>query len=487
MPERAAGSATRPRVIVVGLGPAGPELMTAEARAALDAAPAVLVRTRHHLAAEVLVAEGARALDGHYEAAPTFAQAYAAIVEDVVATARVHGAVAYGVPGSPAVLESSVAALCRDERISVQVVPGMSFLDLAWARLGIDPVGTHVRLVDAEEFATAAAADSGPLLVAQTWSRGICSDVKLAVETAPDEPVVVLHHLGHPDERVEVISWDDLDRVVEPDHLTCVYVPRLAEPVGAELVRLVDLVRTLRERCPWDREQTHSSLARHLLEETYELLEAIDELGDEPSPEVVEHLEEELGDVLCQVCMHATIASEAGLFNLADVARSLHDKLVHRHPHVFGEPDGSSPPLARTAEQVLGRWEQAKKEEKGRKSLTDGIPADLPALLLATKLERKAASVGLGWTSTGAGRGTLEDLAAALGRGDSSRLGELLLTVARIGAELGADPEQELRRSAQAMRARIVATEQAASRGGATLDGLTTSERVALFEQLGRS
>ncbi len=459
--------------------------MTAAARAALDTAPAVLVRTRHHLAAEALVAGGARALDGHYESAPTFAQAYAAIVEDVVAAAHTYGSVAYGVPGSPAVLESSVAALRRDDRVSVQVVPGMSFLDLAWERLGIDPVTAHVRLVDAEEFATAAAADSGPLLVAQTWSRAICSDVKLAVESAPDEPIVVLHHLGHADERVEAIYWDDLDRVVEVDHLTCIYVPRLAEPVGAELIRLVDVVRTLRERCPWDREQTHSSLARHLLEETYELLEAIDELGDEPSPETVEHLEEELGDVLCQVVMHASIASEAGLFNLADVARVLHDKLVHRHPHVFGEPGGSAAVVARTAEQVLGRWEQAKREEKGRASITDGVPAALPALLLATKLERKAASVGLGWASTGAAAGRLENLAGELARGDASHVGELLLAAARIAAQLGADPEQELRRSAQAMRARIVETEQAALRRGATLDGLAAAERVALFEQLG--
>ncbi|MHB1597500.1 MAG: MazG family protein [Acidimicrobiales bacterium] len=480
-------------VVVVGLGPAGPGLMTVEAREAIDSASTVLVRTSRHPAAEPLVVAGARPLDAHYERAETFAQAYAGIVEEVVETAlrcESGGHVAYCVPGSPYVLESSVVALRCDPRVTARVVPGMSFLDLAWARLGVDPVTEHVRLVDAGELAAAAAADHGPLLVAQLWSRAVCSDVKLAVETAPDEPVVVLHHLGLADERVETVAWDDLDRIVDPDHLTCMYVPSLAEPVGAELVRLAELVRVLRERCPWDREQTHASLARHLLEETYELLEAIEEVDDEPSPGAVEHLEEELGDVLCQVYMHSTIASGEGLFNLADVARSVHDKLVHRHPHVFG--DGltdagtrAGTQAVRTAAEVLDRWEQAKKEEKGRASVMDGIPASLPALLLATKLERKASAVGLGWDDTGVPPGSTRAALDALQSGDSSALGELLLAVARAGAHLGADPEQELRRAAQAMRARFATVEGEAAATGGTLTGLDRAARRELWMRSG--
>ena len=148
-------------------------------------------------------------------------------------------------------------------------------------------------------------------------------------------------------------------------------------------------MRTLRRECPWDREQTHRSLTRHLLEETYETLEAIEALDESDSS--VAHLEEELGDLLFQVFFHATLAAEEGWFTLADVARVIHDKLVHRHPHVFGDV------TAGTSEQVLVNWEQIKKAEKGRDSIMDGVPGDLPSLLYAHKLQRKAASVGFDW------------------------------------------------------------------------------------------
>ncbi len=142
---------------------------------------------------------------------------------------------------------------------------------------------------------------------------------------------MVLSRLGLPDESVRTVAWDDLDREVEPDHLTSVFIPVLAAPVAGEVARFAELVRTLRERCPWDREQTHASLTRHLLEETYEVLEAIGAL-DVEAGEGFEHLEEELGDLLFQVVFHATLAAEEGHFTLADVARGIHDKLVHRHP-----------------------------------------------------------------------------------------------------------------------------------------------------------
>ena len=143
---------TLPAVTVVGLGPAGPEFLTAAATAALAAIPVWYVRTARHPAAEPLVAAGAIALDHHYETAATFAETYAGIVEEVVAAATAHGRVGYAVPGSPWVLEATVRALLADERVAVEVVEGMSFLDLAWRRLGIDPVESRVRLVDGERF-----------------------------------------------------------------------------------------------------------------------------------------------------------------------------------------------------------------------------------------------------------------------------------------------------------------------------------------------
>src|SRR6202012_2331550 len=161
------------------------------------------------------------------------------------------------------------------------------------------------------------------------------------------------------------------------------YIPHMGAPVAAELVALTTLVRRLRQDCPWDRQQTHFTLTRHLLEESYEVLDAIDALekaGPKDEPAAVAHLEEELGDLLFQVYFHSRLAAEEGRFTLADVAHGVHEKLVSRHPHVFGDV------VAHDASTVLSNWEEIKKAEKGRQSVTDGIPAALPALALASKL-----------------------------------------------------------------------------------------------------
>jgi tetrapyrrole methylase family protein/MazG family protein len=222
-----------------------------------------------------------------------------------VAAAIEHGEVLYAVPGSPRVAERTVELLALDGRVEVVVHPAMSFLDLAWVRLGVDPLARGASVVDGHDFRV----PRGPALVAQCDSRAVLSDVKLAVDDGP--VATVLHHLGLPDEQVFEVPWAELDRSFEPDHLTSIWVPELTPPVDA----FAQLVRTLRARCPWDAEQTHRTLTRHLLEETYEVLEAIEE-GDDA------HLEEELGDLLFQVVFHATIGEERGAFSLDDIARA---------------------------------------------------------------------------------------------------------------------------------------------------------------------
>ena len=268
------------------------------------------------------------------------------------------------------------------------VLASVSFLDLAWDRLGVDPVAAGARLVDGHDFAVAAAGSTGPLLVGQCDRASVLSDIKLSVEDPGDLTVTVLQRLGLPDERVTEVTWNDLDRVVEPDHLTSLWIPGLAAPVAAELQRFAEVVRRLRAECPWDREQTHQSLTRHLIEESYEVLDAIELLSTDEDEGYVA-LEEELGDLLFQVVFHATLGAEEGRFTLADVARGIHDKLVLRHPHVFAavEVDG--------ADEVVANWEAIKKEEKGRDSVFDGIPSGLPALLFALKIQKKAAATGL--------------------------------------------------------------------------------------------
>ena len=432
------------RVVVVGLGPAGPELLTAAARDAIAAAPMRFLRTTRHPAAAAV--PDATSFDDEYDAAARQEDVYPAIVERLATAAAEHGTVVYAVPGSPAVAERSVALLRSDPRMEVDVVPGLSFLDLAWTRLGVDPLAEGVRMVDGARFATDAAGERGPLLVSHCDRRPVLSEIKLAVDDPPTEPVVVLQRLGLPDESVTEVAWADLDRGVEPDHLTSLWIPRLAAPVAGELARFDELVRRLRADCPWDRQQTHRTLTRHLLEEAYEVLEAIEALDpEEPTPEQDAHLEEELGDLLFQVAFHSRLAAERGSFTLADVARGVHDKLVHRHPHVFADVavDG--------ADDVVRNWEQIKKDEKGRDSVFDGIPGTLPSLLYAAKVQRKAASLGLDPEPP-----STVDVAGLAG---DEAVGDALYAVVAAARRAGVDPEAALRGATARARDAAAATE----------------------------
>ncbi|MGH9192674.1 MAG: MazG family protein, partial [Acidimicrobiales bacterium] len=323
------------------------------------------------------------------------------------------------------------------------VLPALSFVDLAWVRLGIDPVERGVRLVDGHRFGIEAAGERGPVLVAQCDDRHVLSDVKLALGEAAeaggggDVTVTVLQRLGLPEEQIVELPWHELDRAVRPDHLTSLYIPRLAAPVVApEMAAFAEVVRRLRAECPWDRQQTHHSLRHHLLEEAYEVLEALDHL-DVEAGEGFDALEEELGDLLFQVFLHATLATEEGRFTLADVVRGISDKLIGRHPHVFGDVTVDN------ADEVAERWERLKKAEKGRSSVMDGIPVTLPALAYALKVQRKAASQGVDWRA-------LVETDQALGE-----LGRRLLDLVDDARTAGDDPETELRIAAEHVRDRF--------------------------------
>ena len=495
--DRGPGPGPAARVTVVGLGPGRPGLITGEALEAIAAAPVRWLRTSRHPSAAIVA--GARSFDYLYDSATNLDEVYARIVDALVGSAAAEGHVLYAVPGSPAVAERTVELLRADQRVETTILAGLSFADLAFERLGTDPLSAGARLVDGHRFATEVAGYRGPLLVGQCDSPQVLSEVKLAIAAVVDEMperdaevrVTVLQRLGLDDELVTTLAWDDLDRAVRPDHLTSVWLPALGLPFAAELVRLEELVRALRARCPWDRQQTHQSLTRYLLEESYEVLEAIEELG--PDGAGYEHLEEELGDVLFQVVFHAALAAEQGQFALGDVARNVHDKLVARHPHVFGDVEANTP------EDVSRNWEQIKKREKGQLGLMDDVPANLPALLYAHKIQGRAASVGFDWDAASGALAKVgeelseldeamaaapEGLPAPGGPAVRDELGDLLFAVVNVARHVKVDPEAALREATAKFRRRFQAVERLAAQRGLDLARLSPAALDELWEEV---
>jgi tetrapyrrole methylase family protein/MazG family protein len=362
----------------------------------------------------------------------------------------------------------------RDD-IEVVVHPAMSFLDLVWARLGVDPFATGARLVNGHAFARG---EGGPTLVAQADSTLVLSEIKLSLDDGPE--VIVLQRLGLPDESITTVAWDDLDRAVVPDHLTALWMVLPAD----ELTLFADLVRVLRERCPWDAEQTHESLTRFMLEEAYEAVEAI-QSGD------ISAVEGELGDVLFQVVLHAAIAEESGDFTLADVARGIREKLVRRHRHVFGDV------VATTPEEVEVMWAQVKAEERGETG--DDPFADVdeaqPALMHAAQIGRRAVAVDFDWPDV---EGPLEKLAEEIAEirdalrehGEGSRevtdeIGDLLFCAVHVARHAGVpDPESALRAaSAKFLRRYARMKKLADARGVPTSEELWKEAKILDTQQ----
>ena len=474
----------RATVVVVGLGPGGPEHVTLETREAIARIPHRYLRTARHPSADLV--PDAETFDHVYESADRFEDVYAAIADAVVAAAIEHGEVLYAVPGSPLVLERTVRTLRADERVRCVVLPAMSFLDLAWARLGIDPVEAAVTLIDGHEFAAAAAGVTGAMLIAHTHAAWVMSDIKLAAEEATgDEPVVVLQGLGTAGEAITETRWSELDRAVTPDHLTCVYVPSWGVPVGAGYVRFHQLARTLREECPWDREQTHATLIPFLVEETFELVDALEAL-DPDDPATEEALIEELGDVLYQVEFHATIAEQAGRFSIADVTAGIHDKLVRRHPHVFAAVEADD------AEAVKRNWDDIKREEKGRTSVFDGVARSLPSLAYAQHLTRKAAKVGFDWPDLDGPLAKVDEevaeLREAIAGGDAGRiadeLGDVAIALVNVARHAGTDAELAVRAAASKFRRRFEAVEALAAARAIDLRAADLDTLDALWDEV---
>lgn len=453
-------------ILIAGLGPGALEAVPAGLVVELSRADRVFLRTARHPVVPWLEQQGLRfeTFDHFYEQRATFDEVYRGITAAITKAAQ-HGLVAYVVPGHPLVAEEATGLILDQARkagLETRLLSAMSFLDVLFTALGLDPT-EGLLVADALQPEKYSPVSSVGLVLTQVHNRMVAGEVKIRLMAHyPDEyPVWVVRAAGVPElERIKEVPLYAVDRLDWLDHLTSVYVPPIGPGAGAfSLEPLVGIMAVLRGKggCPWDREQSHESIGRYMIEETYEVLDAVERQN-------MYSLCEELGDLLLQIVFHVQMAREKGHFDLNDVIKTVCDKMIYRHPHVFGREK------VRDADEVLDNWEKLKyKEKKGKgESCLTGVPRNLPALLRADRVQEKAARVGFDWPDF---RGALDKLDEELAElrevlpeqnPDRSReeLGDLLFAVVNVARLLKIDAEEALRLTVDRFTRRFALVEE---------------------------
>lgn len=469
----------KPNVTVVSLGPGDANLLTLQAADKLRSAKRLVLRTERHRAVAWLQEQGIAftSLDEMYDQYDDFDRMHAAMAKKLWTMSEEHGALTYAV--IDAATDESVRALqaSRPEEGKLTVLPGVSMADACLALLP-EGRGSQVRIIPAEDCMSAEHDPTVPLLITELWHPVLASQVKLwLTDLYDDEMAVTLYPSSVKINRKPLtIPLMELDRQRTYDHTVCLYVS--AAPMEsrqrycfADLVRIMSILRGP-GGCPWDREQTHETLRKYLIEEAYETVGAIDS-GD---PDAIA---DELGDVLLQIVFHADVAKAHQDFTISDVTTAICRKMIYRHAHIFGGD------RCETAEDVSVNWERLKKAEKGlttQASVLADVSQGLPALMRAAKVQKKAAQVGFDWDDAlsalpKVGEEANEVQAELEARRDpAEELGDLLFSCVNVTRLCGLEPELVLQQATEKFIRRFTAMENAIISDGKPLEGLTLAE-----------
>ncbi len=456
-------------ITITGLGPGDYDRIPGHVKSILeDTESVVVVRTSQHPAAQTLAnLREVVTCDDLYDTLGTFDQVYDEIARRVVDLSR-SAPVIYAVPGSPLVGEFAIRrilALAPDSR----VIPGESFIDVILERLEYDPLDRGLQILNAHQLPDPLILDK-PTIVAQLSSPEVLADTLAAIDAVvPEEtPVTLMSDLGSPGS--SLVKGDPAGIDIS---LAGLRTSLFVDPEPGGLVGVLKTVRLLSEECPWDRQQTHRTLVKNLVEETYELVDAIGRLpADGVDWPAYAAVEDELGDVLLQVLMHEAIGRREGAFDIDQISEGLRQKLVRRHPHVFGDA------VAGTAAEVKENWDRIKAAEGPGLpvSAIDGIPAGMPAIHRAAKIQNRAAKVGFDWDDA---RQVLskvleeiDEVAKAIDDPGAvgSEIGDLLFSVINLARHLEVDPELALVSTIARFDARFRFMESGGSLAGLSLD-----------------
>jgi len=477
-----------PGITLLGLGPGDPKQLTLEAWDVLSAADEVFLRTRQHPTVSGIPSSvKIHSFDELYENGESFDDVYTSITQKVLELGRRVEGVIYAVPGHPFVAETTcpeIARLAQAEGLPLRVVEGLSFLEPTFSALGLDPF-PRLTLFDALTLGQAhvpAFAPDIPVLVAQIYSRLVASEVKSTLTGIyPDEhPVELIHNAGTKEQMVETLALFEIDRSEHIGLQSVLFVPSLGE--GTSLEAFQEIVAHLRapNGCPWDKEQTHESLRKHMLEESYEAIAAIDS-GDFSA------MREEFGDLLLQVMLNSQIASEEGEFTFNDVVKGVYDKIVRRHPHVFGEVKVNG------VDGVLVNWEKLKEGErkgegKADKGILDGLPLALPALSQAQEYQDRAARVGFDWTEIDGVLDKVREEIEEIKKAETdlelaSEMGDLFFAVVNLARWKKVDSESALRGTNMKFKKRFSHVEQGAKKAGKNLSDMKLEEMDGFWDE----
>lgn len=449
------------KLIIAGLGPGPIGHMSQETLEIISRGYKLILRTGRHPAAEDLARRGIlfTTYDNFYEEKKTFEEVYRSIVDDLITLHENNGdTLVYCVPGNPLLYEDSVELLlceCKKRKIEYRIIPAMSFVDTLLPLIGISSVD-GLLLLDALKIKASDINTDRHTIFVQVYNRFVAADLKLLLLEfySPQQEVIVVRAAGVKDqEKKETVMLCEMDHLEWFDHLTSVYIA----PIPSLLQKRSDTYSveelfTVMERllspqgCPWDREQDHNSLKPYLVEETYEVIEAIDE-------EDMGKMQEELGDLLLQIVFHAMLAQNSNHFQFKDIVKGISEKMIRRHPHVFGNVQAAN------SDEVLKNWEQIKAREKaenevsipGEKRVLAGINRSLPALLLAQDIQKKARKAGFDWKDINGPWdkvfeeiNELKDAAGGNNTDIEDELGDLLFAVVNLARFLKVCPETAL-------------------------------------------
>lgn len=481
------------KIYILGLGPGNVDSLTMGVVDKIKNGNRNYLRTKKHPTVEFFTENNIsyETYDYLYEKEDEFKDIYQYMADDLIEKAKKYGTINYLVPGNPLVAEMTVDILLKreNEEMKIEVISGISFIEPIIELVKRDPIN-GLKIVDGTRFNISDIDINLDCIIAQVYNMRIATDIKLKLsEVYGDEyEIYLIDSAGiKSEEEILRIPIYELDRVKDVGHLTSIYIPKM-DKINKKIYNINDIVDTVEilrsdEGCPWDRKQTYESMRECVLEEAYEVVEAVDE-------DDIDGLVEELGDLLLQIIFYAQIGLEYGEFNLHNITTNLNEKLIYRHPHVFNRKK-----LAKS-DEMMYNWDKLKFEDRNITTYTDTLKdvPKLPSLMSSYKIQERASKAGFDWDSV---NGALDKVREEyyevieaiddIEGGDvgevEEELGDLLFAVVNVCRFFNVNPEVALNKTINKFITRFEFMETKVEQMGNELQDMTLEEMDKLWDE----